>query len=1533
LVSIVVPMKDEEGALPLLGREIEELRGLLAARGDELETILVDDGSTDGTAAAAQAWCDAGAGRRLIRHERNRGFGAGLRTGVAATTGDVVVSYDADCAYPARDVVRLLDVVAAGADVASATPFAPGAEFQSGPLRRLLSAGCSWCYRAALGGRARGVRTFSCAFRAYRGDLIRKLSWDADGFVAAAEIMSRALAAGAKVVESPSTLRGRETGASKMRVLPVALAHVSYLVGSFFGGGVAARGAERPDRRGTWRAALVAFAAAALVYLAVGRVTSFEFVNYDDVRLVSSENPAIGKGLVGGLSELLSPAARPQFMNAWLPLYYWSLGVDHALGGGAPWVFHLHSALLHALGAAMVAMIARRLGATTFVAGLAGVIFAVHPAATESVAWVASRKDVLSFVWMAAAAVFYLDGVAKRRPALHVVGAACLFVSLTAKGTTLVLPLLLVVHAFLIRDDETAPRARLAPVVPYALVAAVVTSVHMWVAAREGTAAVGAAAGVGGILVADLQVAWRYFVALFAPLPAVLSVEHGLVVGSTDVRQAVLGAALVVAWLVAVAATWGRARTAAAVLLALPLALLPFNNVLPRTSILFAERYCYVALLPAAIGAAWMLRPRGDGPGAFVPAAVGVGVLGTFAVLRLPAWSDSIALWEDASRKAPTSAVVQCQLAEAYGTKARGASAGDAAEFATRSIESWRSAKLLSKTDLDRLRAESGLATELLVGANLAKDPAQQVRDAAAGFESAAKLAETVDATGARAHRVIVLRSLATCREQLGDTPGAVAAWEQVVRIDDACAPAWNALARYYFSGGRQKEGVAALAKSAAADSKDAAVVRERARVRLAAGDLGGAKKDLAAAIAANPKDVELLIDAARLDAMMLRPVDAEAKLRKASELRPGDASIRDLLAAALLETAQSQAARDDMSAARESARKAAEAAPHSSAPEQVLGIVARRAGDLEEAARHLRKARELHPEGVRIREQLASVLVELGARLLDDQRESMAMIVLEEAVAVRAGVVATSKARLDVGVDDWPAPGPDDDRASVARRAALKGFAYLATGRASAAASELTVAEAGTRDGDVRLRRVVLLLLVRAHFAAGRADEAVAAAAEFPSIEIFEDAAWRWKRHDAYAIALVERGTGRRGAGDVAGSADDFRAARAALEAARAAGAPAAKLHVRLGEILFREEDFLAATKEFDRAEALSKTDLDPLLDRAAVWRTQYLLEEEKSFLAAAESDYRRAAEISASDPRVLAGLGETLFMAQRPSEAFPLLQKAVLADPSQSAARRLLAEIAIRAGRAHLEKCAGASAAVVKEELAEARTAAERAVAFDPPTPDALVFLGDVLRAGGDWSAPLGKYQLAHERFPDATAPIDAMAKFHMDRGNFLLLLYKKRAEAVADFRKAVDLRGTTIDVQPARDRLHEIAVAAFGEAIAFDEQDRPSEAADRFALSLAAEPTAETHFARGVVLSKADRLEDALPEYDAALRLNPKMHNARINAAGTLRRLGRLDEAAAAYRDWLDAAPADDPSRGRVMKQLEQIDAERRPDVDDK
>jgi dolichol-phosphate mannosyltransferase len=229
IVSVVVPMKDEEGSLPLLARELDGLADRLRERGHELEAVLVDDGSEDGTAEVARALSAERPHWRLLQHARNRGFGAGFRTGAEDARGEVIVSYDADCAYPADDVVRLLDALDGGAQIAAATPFADGGEARAAGWRLLISRACSFAYRLVLRGRAHGIHTFTCAFRAYRADVLRATPWRGDGFLAAAEILSRALLAGVRVIEVPSTLRARTAGQSKMRIVRVAFAHLGLL--------------------------------------------------------------------------------------------------------------------------------------------------------------------------------------------------------------------------------------------------------------------------------------------------------------------------------------------------------------------------------------------------------------------------------------------------------------------------------------------------------------------------------------------------------------------------------------------------------------------------------------------------------------------------------------------------------------------------------------------------------------------------------------------------------------------------------------------------------------------------------------------------------------------------------------------------------------------------------------------------------------------------------------------------------------------------------------------------------------------------------------------------------------------------------------------------------------------------------------------------------------------------------------------------------------------------------------------------------
>jgi hypothetical protein len=160
----------------------------------------------------------------------NAGIGNALREAAMLVAGDVVVTYDADRPYPLEDARRLVAAVAAGADVATASPYIAGGGAPKVPLPRLvLSRTASWLYRLRLAGRTRGIHTFTCGFRAWRKEAYLASLPTEDGFAATAEMLLIALAAGRPVAEVPSILRKREAGVSKMRPVRVALRHVRLL--------------------------------------------------------------------------------------------------------------------------------------------------------------------------------------------------------------------------------------------------------------------------------------------------------------------------------------------------------------------------------------------------------------------------------------------------------------------------------------------------------------------------------------------------------------------------------------------------------------------------------------------------------------------------------------------------------------------------------------------------------------------------------------------------------------------------------------------------------------------------------------------------------------------------------------------------------------------------------------------------------------------------------------------------------------------------------------------------------------------------------------------------------------------------------------------------------------------------------------------------------------------------------------------------------------------------------------------------------
>jgi dolichyl-phosphate beta-glucosyltransferase len=134
-ISVVVPAFNEEAAI---GTAVGALSGWLEAHGEPWELIVVDNASTDGTAAVVEGLAD-GERVRLLRNEHNRGKGYSMRRGMLEASLGLRLHCDADCAASLPSLPHMLELIREN-DVVVGSRLAPGAEVgRRQPLRRRVA--------------------------------------------------------------------------------------------------------------------------------------------------------------------------------------------------------------------------------------------------------------------------------------------------------------------------------------------------------------------------------------------------------------------------------------------------------------------------------------------------------------------------------------------------------------------------------------------------------------------------------------------------------------------------------------------------------------------------------------------------------------------------------------------------------------------------------------------------------------------------------------------------------------------------------------------------------------------------------------------------------------------------------------------------------------------------------------------------------------------------------------------------------------------------------------------------------------------------------------------------------------------------------------------------------------------------------------------------------------------------------------------------------------------------------------------------
>jgi glycosyltransferase involved in cell wall biosynthesis len=207
-VDVIIPALNEAATIGLVLDEIPFTH--LRAHGFEARAVVVDNGSTDGTADVAR---ERGA---EVLHEPRRGKGNAMRCGFEASRADFVVMLDGDATYPATHIPEMLELLAADRDVVVGSRL--NGTRAAGSISRINVIGnhlLTWLACVLYG---RKISDLCTGYWAFRGEVLPELRLSAVGFNLEAELFSEVVRHGLRLGEVPVHYRRRPTP-TKLRAL------------------------------------------------------------------------------------------------------------------------------------------------------------------------------------------------------------------------------------------------------------------------------------------------------------------------------------------------------------------------------------------------------------------------------------------------------------------------------------------------------------------------------------------------------------------------------------------------------------------------------------------------------------------------------------------------------------------------------------------------------------------------------------------------------------------------------------------------------------------------------------------------------------------------------------------------------------------------------------------------------------------------------------------------------------------------------------------------------------------------------------------------------------------------------------------------------------------------------------------------------------------------------------------------------------------------------------------------------------------
>src|SRR3954454_7149228 len=210
---VVVPTYEEAG-------NIAELLQRIRAAAPEVDVLVVDDNSPDGTAKLAQALNEELGHIDVLVREEKAGLGTAYRAGfsVGIERGyDVIVQMDADLSHDPSELPRMFAEIDKGADAVIGSRYIPGGSIPNWPWHRRALSKWGNRYTAIVTGMP--IKDATSGYRAYRADILKQIDYGttrAKGYGFQMELAYRVRRSGGTIVEVPITFTDRVKGESKL---------------------------------------------------------------------------------------------------------------------------------------------------------------------------------------------------------------------------------------------------------------------------------------------------------------------------------------------------------------------------------------------------------------------------------------------------------------------------------------------------------------------------------------------------------------------------------------------------------------------------------------------------------------------------------------------------------------------------------------------------------------------------------------------------------------------------------------------------------------------------------------------------------------------------------------------------------------------------------------------------------------------------------------------------------------------------------------------------------------------------------------------------------------------------------------------------------------------------------------------------------------------------------------------------------------------------------------------------------------------